>query len=207
MKNITKNSMKKVTSLVFATALSAVMIAASSAGANAQKKLDKVGIAVATLGNPFFLPLIDGMESTVKKYSPDVSVTTLGSDYEISKQASQIDSFIAAGAQIIFVNPADSVAVAPFVEKAKAAGIIVAAVDVGAQGAQATVMTDNVQAGRIACEDLVRRLDGKGNVVIINGPPVSSIIDRVNGCKEVFSQHPDIKILMKVLNFLNFSKT
>jgi len=66
---------------------------------------------------------------------------------------------------------------------------------VGTDAAQVTVMTDNVQAGRIACEDLVRRLDGKGDVVIINGPPTSSIIDRVNGCKEVFSQHSGINIL------------
>src|SRR5690606_23698086 len=35
----------------------------------------------------------------------------------------------------------------------------------------------------------------KGDVVIINGPASSSIIDRVKGCKDAFAKAPDIKIL------------
>jgi len=32
-------------------------------------------------------------------------------------------------------------------------------------------------------------------VLIVNGPQVSSIVDRVTGCKNVFSKYPDIKVL------------
>jgi ribose transport system substrate-binding protein len=85
------------------------------------------------------------------------------------------------------------------------AGIVSVAVDVAAEGADATVTTDNVQAGREACQFIADRLQGSGNVIIIDGPPVSSVADRIQGCKGVFSQHPDIKILSesqdgKVLN-------
>ena len=65
----------------------------------------------------------------------------------------------------------------------------------GAPTAQATITTDNVEAGRQACGYIADKLGGKGNVLIVNGPPVSGVIDRVKGCKEVFATHPDIKIL------------
>ena len=43
--------------------------------------------------------------------------------------------------------------IAPAVRKARAAGIVVVAVDVGAEGGvSATVMSDNLQAGRLVAE-------------------------------------------------------
>jgi ribose transport system substrate-binding protein len=38
-------------------------------------------------------------------------------------------------------------------------------------------------------------MGGKGNMIIVNGPQVSSVIERVNGCKEVISKHSGIKLL------------
>lgn len=175
--------------------LSAAVICAAAVPSMAQETLDRAGITVGTLGNPFFQPLIKGAEDGLKAANPNVEITAVGADYDLNKQASQIDSFIAAGVKVIMLNAVDVVAVKPFVEKAKAAGIVVAAMDVSAEGSDLTVMTNNVQAGEQACEDLAKRLDGKGEVVIINGPPVSSIIDRVTGCKTAFGKYPDIKIL------------
>lgn len=183
--------MKKRALLLAAGALIATSLAATAQEA----KLERAGVTVGTLGNPFFVPLIKGAEDGLKEANPAVEVTVVGADYELNKQASQIDTFAASGAQIIMLNAVDVAAVRPFVQKAKAAGIIVAAMDVSAEGADLTVMTNNVQAGELACDDLAKRLNGKGEVAIINGPPVSSIIDRVKGCKQAFAKHPDIKIL------------
>lgn len=177
-------------------ALLAVVAALGTPGlAQAGGTLDRAGITVGTLGNPFFTPLIKGAEDGLKAGNPKVDVTVLGADYELNKQASQIDSLVAGGTKIIVLNAVDAVAVKPFVEKAKAAGVVVAAVDVSAAGADLTVMTNNVQAGEIACQELAKRLNGKGDVAIINGPPISSIMDRVKGCKAAFAKYPGIKIL------------
>jgi ribose transport system substrate-binding protein len=180
---------KKLALLTLAAALAAPTLS------QAQQPLAKAGITVGTLGNPFFVPLNKGAEDGLKATYPKVDVTIVGADYDINKQASQIDNFIAMGAKIIVLNAVDPVGVKPFVAKAKAAGIVVAAMDVGAEGADLTVMTNNVQAGEIACADLAKRLGGKGDVLIINGPQTSSIVDRVNGCKKSFAKHPGIKIL------------
>jgi ribose transport system substrate-binding protein len=68
-------------------------------------------------------------------------------------------------------------------------------VDVAAAGADATVQTNNVQAGELSCDFIAKKLKGKGNVIIENGPPVSAVVDRVKGCKSVFAKEPGIKIL------------
>ena len=88
----------------------------------------------------------------------------MSADYDLNKQVSQIDNFIAAGVDVIMLNAVDAKAIAPAVKKAQAAGIVVAAFDVSAPGADVTVMTNNVKAGEEACQYLVDHLDGKGDV-------------------------------------------
>ena len=183
--------MKLATFFIASTAVAFVATQAMAA----DKVPARVGITVGTLGNPFFVPLVAGAKDAVVKVAPDADVTVLGADYDLNKQATHIDNFIASGVGLIMINSVDANAIAPAIAKAKAAGITVGAFDVSAQGADVTVMTNNVQAGERACKYLADQLKGKGDVVIINGPPVSSIIDRVTGCKKAFGEYPDIKIL------------
>ncbi len=159
------------------------------------KELKSVGISLASLGNPFFVALAEGAKAEAQKINPNVKVTTLGFDYDLNKQFNQIDNFIAAGVDLILLNPGDPNAIAPAIKRAQAAGIVVVAVDTAAKGADVTIMTDNVKAGEVACQFIVDKLGGKGDVVIENGPQVSSVIDRVSGCKKSFSAAPGIKIL------------
>jgi len=170
-------------------------VAAAVAVPAAAKDLNTVGISVGSLGNPFFVATIKGIEASARKLSPDVNFTNVSSDYDLNKQFTQVDNFIAAGVDVLMINAVDPVAIEPAIKKARAAGIVVGAFDVSAKGADVTVMTDNVKAGAIACQYLVDHIKGKGDVLIVNGPQVSSVTDRVKGCKEVFAKHPDIKIL------------
>jgi ABC-type sugar transport system, periplasmic component len=182
--------MRMLSKLMLGTALAAAIAMPAAA-----KDLNKIGISVGLLGNPFFVATIKGIEDAAKKINPNVQVTSVSADYDLNKQVSQIDSFIAAGVDIIMLNAVDAKAIAPAVKKATAAGVVVAAFDVSAPGADVTVMTNNVKAGADACQYIVDKLGGKGDVVIINGPASSSILDRVQGCKETFAKSPDIKIL------------
>ncbi|WP_152044782.1 ABC transporter substrate-binding protein [Aureimonas psammosilenae] len=186
--------MRMFSKLIAATALGALSLGLAAAPASA-KDLEKIGISVGLLGNPFFVATIKGIEDRAKEINPNVQVTSVSADYDLNKQVSQIDSFIAAGVDIIMLNAVDAKAIAPAVKKAQAAGVIVAAFDVSAPGADVTVMTNNVKAGEEACQYLVEKLGAKGNVVIINGPASSSIIDRVQGCKNTLAKNPDMKIL------------
>lgn len=178
----------------FVTSAAAAALLATGAAAQ-DKKLESIGISVGLLGNPFFVATIKGIEDRAKEINPDVAVTSVSADYDLNKQVSQIDNFIAAGVDIIMLNAVDAAAIAPAVKRAQNAGIVVAAFDVSAPGSDVTVMTDNVDAGRKACQYIVDALGGSGHVIIINGPQSSSIIDRVAGCQEVFEANEGINVL------------
>lgn len=162
----------------------------------AAKDLTSIGITVGNLGNPFFVQIVKGAEAKAKELGgPNVKVTAVSADYDLNKQSTQIDNFIASGVDMVLVNAADPEAIAPAMARLKAAGIVAVAVDVAAKGAAATVTTNNVEAGEKACGLIAEKLGGKGAVAIMNGPPVSAVIDRVNGCKQVLAKSAGIKIL------------
>lgn len=170
----------------------ALMFGANVASA---RDLKSIGISLGSMGNPFFVALSKGAVFEAQKTNPNVKVTAVGFDYDLGKQNTQIDNFIAAGVDLILLNPGDPNAIAPAIRRAQAAGIVVVAVDTAAKGANATVETNNTQAGTIACDYLIQKMGGKGDMIIVNGPQVSSVIERVNGCKEVLSKHPEVKLL------------
>ncbi len=164
-------------------------------GAASAKDLKAVGVTVGSLGNPYFVTVGKGVTDAVHEINPQAKVTISSADYDLNKQFTQIDNFISAGVDLILVNAADPRAIAPAIKRAQAAGITVVGVDVAAAGADATVQTNNTEAGEIACKFMADAIGGKGNVVIENGPQVSAVIDRVNGCKQVLGGYPNIKLL------------
>jgi ribose transport system substrate-binding protein len=186
----------KISRLALGLALTTAIASTAIALPAMAGDLGKVGISVGSLGNPFFVATIKGIEDKAKSLNPKVQVTSVSSDYDLNKQFTQVDNFIAAGTNVLMVNAVDPKAIEPAVKKAQAAGMVVAAFDVAAAGADVTVMTDNVKAGTLACQYIVDHLkDKKGDVLIVNGPQVSSVTDRVKGCKEVFAANPGIKVL------------
>jgi ribose transport system substrate-binding protein len=170
-------------------------IALAVAAPAAAKDLTAVGITVGNLGNPFFVQVAKGAEAKAKEIGGDsVTVTTVSADYDLNKQYSQIDNFIASGVDLILVNAADPEAIEPAIKRAQAAGIVVVAVDVSAKGADAMVQTNNIEAGQKACQYIVEKLPDGGNVAIMNGPPVSAVIDRVKGCEDTLKAAGNIQI-------------
>ncbi len=159
------------------------------------KPLEAIGVTMGSLGNPYFVALTKGITAAADAGGGHVKVIAVSADYDLNKQFTQIDNFIAAGVQMIVLNAVDPNAILPAIKRAQAAGIVVVAADVSAAGADATVETDNTAAGNMSCAYLAQKLGGKGNVVIENGPQVSAVIDRVKGCKAALAKSPAIRIL------------
>jgi ribose transport system substrate-binding protein len=167
----------------------------------AQKKLSSVAVTVGDLGNPFFVQIARGAGSAAKKINPSVKFQSESSNYDVNNQTNQMDNFVASGANLILLNAADSKGIAPAVVRAKAAGVTVVAVDVGAEGGvDATVTSNNKQAGQLDGKFVADRLKGKGQIVIVNGPPVTAVTDRVAGFLEEIKKSPGIKILSQDQN-------
>lgn len=161
----------------------------------------RIGVSLADLGNPFFYRLAQHLQDAAHELSDQtIDMDVVSNAYDIDRQRAQIQHFIDRQVDIIFLSAADSQAVEPAIKQARRAGIVVTAVDIDARGADVSVTTDNVQAGVIACRDLAHRLNGQGRVAIINGASVSSVTDRVAGCRAVLQEHPGLVLVSDQFN-------
>ncbi len=160
------------------------------------KTIKQIGLTVQTINDPFFVAMQQGAQAEAKKIGAQVILED--ANHDIGTQSNQVDDFIQKHVDLILLNAADSAGIAPAVQRAVKAGIPVIAIDVGAQGGvNTTVESNNVQAGQLSCQFIVDRLQGQGNIAIVDGPPVTSVEDRVKGCQEVLAKNPGLKIVAR----------
>ncbi|WP_410014576.1 ABC transporter substrate-binding protein [Sodalis sp. C49] len=190
MKIIHKTCLSVAVAAVVAATLSLAPAVQAQA---APKKIARIGLMVQDMSNPFFSAMTKGG----KKMAGEIGATLNVQDaqLDLSNQNTQIDAFIQQGVDLIVISAVDESGIEPAIERAKAAGIIVIAVDTPAKGADAAVMTNAVQAGEKSCDYLFTQMGGKGEVLLVDGTPIQTIIDRIKGCKNVAQKYPGIKIV------------
>lgn len=164
-----------------------------TAGGKVPDKIEKIGLMVQDMSNPFFAAMEKGAKDAAAKAG--ATVNTQDAQLDLANQNNQIDAFIQQGVNLIVISAVDENGIEPAIARAKAAGVIVIAVDTPAKGADAVVMTDAVQAGERSCTYLFDQLGGKGNILIVDGTPIQTIRDRITGCNNVKAKYPDIKIV------------
>lgn len=154
-----------------------------------------VGASMLSLQSEFVVNVKDAMES----YAKEKGIRLIVSDAQrtADKQVQQVEAFISQKVDAIILNPCEVEASSPAVEKAKAAGIPV--VNVNSETAAAPdgfVGSHDEESGEIAMEEIVRRLGGKGNIVIMDGyMGQAAQIKRAIGAKRVLEKYPGIKVL------------
>jgi ribose transport system substrate-binding protein len=129
----------------------------------------------------------------------DVIVTQ--SDNDAQTQISNLQSMIARGVDAIIVTPISPEGIAPVLEQAKEAGIVVVLSASGAESAayDSYVNVDDEAFGATGAQWLVDKLDGSGKVLAINGIagiPTSDL--RYQGAQAVFDANPDIEIVATI---------
>jgi ribose transport system substrate-binding protein len=178
------------TSIVFAVLLIPAPFVAQAGD------LKTVGVIVGDLANPFFEQIGRDVEDVAaRKIGPTTKVIVRSSGYDLDRQIEQINAMTSDKVDLLILNAVDTEQIGPAVRNAVAAGVVVVAIDVRAAAAQATVTSDNFGAGQLACEYLAKRLRGKGSVLILDGPPVSSVIERVDGCRTALAAAPGIDVM------------
>ena len=181
-------AMKKVLPLMLGAAL-AVGVALPASAAPL-----KIGMSFQELNNPYFVTMKQALEEAAASIGATVIITD--ARHDVAKQISDVEDMIQKKIDILLLNPTDSTGVEGAVKSAKAAGVIVAAVDANAKGPVDTfVGSKNYDAGVMACEYMGKALGGKGDVAILDGIPVVPILERVRGCKDALKKFPDIKIV------------
>lgn len=127
-----------------------------------------------------------------------IDYSLLDGQNKVEVQVSLMDTLINEGASVIFLQPIDSVALAPSIAKAKRAGIAVITLNIDATEPHAAHVEMNHYFGAIEiAKAMGEKMGGKGDVAILNAPPGIIIRDqRTNGFVDGLKKyHPDIKIV------------
>ncbi|MEM5436500.1 sugar ABC transporter substrate-binding protein [Paraburkholderia diazotrophica] len=134
-------------------------------------------------------------ETPALKDKVDLEVQVAGTDAQ--KQIQQINSMVQAGAKAIVIYPISPTALNRAIRNACSKGVVVAAYDGEVTEPCAhNVTIDQKQAGTVTAEWLAKTINGKGNIVLINGVPGTSVDRaRTEAAKAVFAKYPGIHIV------------
>ncbi|MGM8364976.1 substrate-binding domain-containing protein [Virgibacillus sp. W0181] len=129
----------------------------------------KIGIAVNTLNNPFFVDLKEGAEATAEENGIELVVTD--SQGDPGKQMSDVENLLQQNIDLLILNPVDSDAAGQAALLANDQDVPVVTVD--RQATDGEIVThvgfDALKSGGIAASYLEEQLGGEGKVVEIQG--------------------------------------
>ncbi|MDK1474789.1 sugar ABC transporter substrate-binding protein [Streptomyces sp. 549] len=173
------------------TAAAALTLTACGSGsgsgtASAGSGSVKVGLITKTDTNPFFVKMKEGAEQAAKENGVELSTAAGKFDGDNAGQITAVENMVAAGVKGILITPSDSKAIVPALEKAKAKGVLVIALDTPTEpesAVDALFATDNVRAGELIGEYAKAAMKGKSAKIatLDLAPGVSVGIQRHDG--------------------------
>ena len=183
-----------------ASAPAAMASAAPAASAGGKTK---IGFSVSTLNNAFFVGLKLGVEKGAKDQGFDLVQTNAKGDAQ--QPVNDAINLLSQGVNALVLNPIDSKAIIPAVEKANSMGIPVFMLDRGSDGGKVTsfVASDNVALGATGAKWIADQLKArygspKGNVVDLIGlVGTTAATDREKGFSDEIAKYPDIKVVAR----------
>jgi len=113
------------------------------------KKIE-VGFSIKTQDSPYFVALVEAVQKYCEEQGWDVTV--LDANGDTTKETENMETFIAQGKDLIFIDAIEPDAATPVINKAAEAGIPVIALDSGVgddANTVTTVYSDNKQNGRL----------------------------------------------------------
>lgn len=156
-----------------------------------------IGVALRTRSHEFYKDLEAGLvEQAAKEH---MTLVIQSAEADSSAQARQLEDLVTRKVDAIVLIPCESDTVAASLRGAAQAKIPVFTADIAAKGADVVshVASDNFLGGKLAGEAMAKLLGGKGKVIVIDHPSVSSVQDRVRGFEEAIKAHPGIQIVGK----------
>jgi ribose transport system substrate-binding protein len=188
--------MVPVLAALLLAALTAVALGLGScAGEAAGSGRPVVGVSLLTSQHDFYKDLEGAMREAADAAGLELVVTS--AEFDPSRQTADVENFITQRFDAIVICPCDSSGVSQVIKRANKTGIPVFTADIAAKGGKVVshIASNNEQGGRLAAERMAAELNGKGEVVIIDHPEVTSVQDRVRGFTEELAKHPGIKIV------------
>ncbi len=189
-----------ISALVAACGGTSAPSSSSSSSSTGNKGPFTIGVSNGFVGSEWRTQMLQDMQTANAEYTKAGLTKDLviqSADVDVQGQIQQIHNLINRGVNAIIINPNSPTALSPVIKEATDAGIAVVSVDQAITAPTAiNVVIDQTEWARMSMRWLAQQLQGKGNIVIINGiagAPANEA--RYNGVKEVLAQNPGIHVL------------
>lgn len=186
------NWTRKATAITLATAM-AVSATAFTAFAGETKDVKEGGLTFGItywVESDFFKTIAASIEESAKADGNEVTI--VNGEQDSAKQIQIVEDFITKGVDAVFLNPVDRDAIAPALELLNEAGIPIINFDSSVANldlVDAYVATDNVQAGVLCGEAMIKDFPDGGEIAVLNYPANSACLDREKGFLETIEGH------------------
>ncbi|HEX6703760.1 MAG TPA: sugar ABC transporter substrate-binding protein [Albitalea sp.] len=183
--------------MLLKTSLATALLVAAGTAAAADAPV--IGLITKTETNPFFVKMKEGAQQAAQAKGAKLLSGAGKADGDNAGQVTAMENMIAAGAKTILITPSDAKAIIPAIQKARAKGVLVIALDSPTDPADATdalFATDNYKAGELIGQYAKVAMAGKpAKIVMLDlfpGHPVGA--QRHNGFLKGFGlPAPDAK--------------
>ena len=163
-----------------------VLACVAHAGCGRADTQPVIGLITKTESNPFFVTMTQGASAAATSNGFRLITGAGKNDGDNASQVTAIENMVAAGAKTILITVNDSKAIVPAIQKARAKGILIIALDSPADPVDATdglFATDNYRAGELIGQYAKAALGGKqpriATLDLLPGHPVGA--QRHNG--------------------------
>ena len=127
-----------------------------------------VGLITKTETNPFFVKMKEGAQAKATELGVKLLTGAGAKDGDNEGQVTAMENMINAGAKGILITPSDTKAIVPSIQKARAAGVVVIALDTPTDpqdASDALFATDNFAAGTLIGQWAAKAMAGKTPVI------------------------------------------
>lgn len=134
-------------------------------------------------------------EGVISKY------TIANANGDTSQQIAQIENLIAQDYDALILIAGSSTALNTVVEKAYNSGMVIVNMDslVTTDKVTSKINTSQVEYGELCAEWMMESINGKGKIIVFNGPAGVSVSDERNrGAKKILSAYPDIEVVAEL---------
>ena len=155
-------------------------------------------VCLPTLDQPHFVAQRWGYEDEAKKQGVKLTIYDAGGYANLNRQIQQIEDATAAKVDALILVSVSQTGTIPAVEDAVKAGIPVINVNVMCDSPKiiARVRSDDNEIGMTAGEFLAKKLNYKGNIVMLAGKAGASVaMLRAEGVKKAIAKYSNMKIL------------
>jgi ABC-type sugar transport system substrate-binding protein len=171
----------------------------SSAGGG---KHYRIGVSFYSNVIPLYVQMQQGMQDKAKQLGVTLEFSVANNSAE--EQSNQINTFVTKGEDLILASPVDATALAPAYQAARGASIPIISVANKLDNASledAYVGPDLVDQAYRTMERVVQGMGGKGNLLLITGPPQIAFVQAQKaGWQKSLAKHPDVHVVDTVVD-------